>query len=446
MENRHKTLKHQDRGALPLDGVRVIANTYTWAGPFAVMMLADMGAEVILMESTQRWQWNTRGFIARPTKQMVAGMGPMGAAYPEADPGPRPWNRHSMFNSHARNKLSFTVDLLKPEGLEALKRLIATSDVLVENSTPGVMQKLGAGYEALRRVKPDLIMVSSSGMGATGPYAGHRGFGSQMEDLSGFTWIRGYPGSDPSETPLSNHSDAAGGAGIAFAVLAALRYRNRTGKGQWVDMSQSENLIGQIPDVVMDYTMNGRVQGTLGNRHSWMAPHGVYPALGQERWVAIAVATDAQWRALREAIGDPVWAQDPKFESGLGRWKNQDELDDGIATWTRRHTARETTHMLQSMRVPAAEVTNDSEFAGDPHLWARGHFRMVHHAEAGSHWHPGANLWHLSDAPVEVRRPPARLGEHNEYVWKELLGYSDADYRRLEQAGHIGMDYVQSVV
>ncbi|MCH8190365.1 MAG: CoA transferase [Chloroflexi bacterium] len=238
---------------LPLEGIRVIANTYTWAGPYAMMMLADMGAEVIRVESIQRWQWNTRGFMARPTKEQAAVlMGPMGAAYPNRDPGPRPWNRHAMFNSHARNKKSFTVDLATPEGVDIFKQLVAQSDAVVENSTPGVMDKLGVGYEALRRVRPDLVMVSSSGMGAAGPYAGHRGFGSQMEDLSGFTWLRCYPDGDPADTSLSNHSDAAGGAGIAFAVLAALHYRNRTGRGQWVDMSQSENLIGQIPDAVMD--------------------------------------------------------------------------------------------------------------------------------------------------------------------------------------------------
>ncbi len=437
--------------SLPLEGVRVIANTYTWAGPYAVMTLADMGAEVILMESTQRWQWNTRGFIARPTKQMVMGMGPMGAAYPDADPAPRAWNRHSMFNSHARNKTSFTVDLVKPEGVEMLKRLAAVSDVVVENSTPGVMDKLGAGYADLRRVKPDIIMVSSSGMGAVGPYAGHRGFGSQMEDLSGFTWIRGYPGRDPSETPLSNHSDAAGGASIAFAVLAALRYRDRTGKGQWVDMSQSENLIGQVPDVVMDYTMNGRVQGTLGVRHPWMAPHGVYPALNpvegakEPWWIAIACETDEQWRALRHAMGDPAWARDARFETGLGRWKHQDELDEGIAKWTKRHLPRETAYMLQSLGVPAGAVLNDAEFSADPHLWARRFFEMISSAEAGSHWHI-ARYWQFSDAPIEIRKPPVRLGEHNAYVYKEVLGYSDADYEAFVERGHIGMDFAKHVV
>lgn len=438
---------------LPLEGVRILANTYTWAGPYASMMLADMGAEVIRVESIQRWQWNTRGFMARPSKQAAESMGPMGSAYPGMDPGPRPWNRHAMFNSHARNKKSFTVDLARPQGVDIFKRLAALSDAVVENSTPGVMDRLGVGYHALRRVKPDIIMVSSSGMGAAGPYAGHRAFGSQMEDLSGFTWLRLYPGRDPADVPLSNHSDAAGGAGIAFAVLAALHFRNVTGKGQWVDMSQSENLIGQLPEVVMDYTMNGRVRTSMGNRHQFMAPHGAYKALGEnkpalsgaEGWVAISVGSDAQWRALRDAMGDPPWAADPRFDTGLGRWKSQDKLDDQIEKWTRRRTARETMMMLQSRGVPAAELRSDAELAGDPHLWSRDFFRMVHHPEAGSHWHPGP-LWHFSETPVEFRSPPVRLGEHNEYVYKKLLGASAAGYRRLERQGHIGMDFVPSVV
>ena len=431
---------------LPLEGIRVIANTYTWAGPYAMMMLADMGAEIIRVESIQRWQWNTRGFMARPTKEQAAVlMGPMGAAYPNRDPGPRPWNRHAMFNSHARNKKSFTVDLASPEGVDIFKRLVAQSDAVVENSTPGVMDKLGVGYEALRRVRPDLVMVSSSGMGAAGPYAGHRGFGSQMEDLSGFTWLRCYPDGDPADTSLSNHSDAAGGAGIAFAVLAALHYRNRTGRGQWVDMSQSENLIGQIPDAVMDYTMNGRVQKSIGNRHRSMAPQGVYPSLGDDKWVAISVATDEQWQALCHAMGNPAWAANPRYETSLGRWKNQDELDEGIGRWTQRRVGRETAESLQALGVAAGEITSDAELSGDPHLWSRNFFRMVDHPETGRHWHPGP-LWHFSETPVEFRTPPVLMGEHNEYVYKELLGCSDAEYRRLEETGHIGMDFVPEVV
>ncbi|MBI3743460.1 MAG: CoA transferase [Chloroflexi bacterium] len=444
---------------LPLDGIRILANTYPWAGPFAMMMLADMGAEVILIESTQRWQWNTRGFMARPPKAAVETMGAMGGAYPNIDPGARPWNRHAMFNSHARNKKSFTIDLAKPEGVEEFKRLVAISDAVVENSTPGVMDRLGVGYESLRLVKPDIVMVSSSGMGAQGPYAGHRGFGSQMENLSGFSLLMAYPGGDPADTPLTNHSDAAGGAGIAFAVLAAIHYRSRTGKGQWVDMSQSENLIGQIPDAVMDYTMNGRVRASLGNRHPSMAPHGVYPCIDPnvlpgsdgskrngpaDKWVAIAVANDEQWVALREAMGNPTWAQDSKFDSSLGRWSNQDELDAEIAKWTKRHLAREIMNLLQSKGIAAGELTQEGEFSADPQLWSRNFFRMVHHAEAGSHLYPGP-MWYFSQAPVEFRLPPVRMGEHNEYVYKELLGVEDAQYRKLEAEGHIGMDFAPHV-
>ena len=430
--------------SLPLEGVRVMANTYTWAGPYAGMVLADLGAEVILIESIQRWQWNTRGFMARPSKALVETLGSIGGAYPNKDPGERPWNRHAMFNSAARNKHSFTVDLMKPEGVEIVRRLASISDVLIENSTPGVMDKLGVGYDDLRKVKPDLVMVSSSGMGARGPYAGHRGFGTQMEDLSGFTWLRAYPDGEPSETPMTNHSDASAGAGIALAVLYGLQHRNRTGQGQWIDCSQSEKLIGQVGDVVMDYTMNGRVEGTLGNRHRSMAPHGAYKCAGNDRWIAIAIENDRQWEALKGLMGSPAWANDQKFRTSLGRWKNQDELDKGITEWTKTKIHSELFLTCQAAGVPAAALCDEAEISRDPQLLARDFFVPINNPEAGTHLHIGP-LWQSSSVKFAVRKPDVRLGEDNAYVYKDVLGVSNDTYVRLEREGHIGMDYVPGV-
>ena len=430
--------------SLPLEGVRVLANTYTWAGPYAAMVLADLGAEVILIESIQRWQWNTRGFMARPSKALVETLGSIGGAYPNKDPGERPWNRHAMFNSAARNKYSFTVDLMKPEGVEILRRLASISDVLVENSTPGVMDKLGVGYDDLRKVKPDLVMVSSSGMGARGPYAGHRGFGTQMEDLSGFTWLRAYPDGEPSETPMTNHSDASAGAGIALAVLYGLQHRNRTGQGQWIDCSQSEKLIGQVGDVVMDYTMNGRVEGTLGNRHRSMAPHGAYRCAGNDRWIAIAIENDRQWEALKKLMGSPAWANDPMFRTSLGRWRNQDELDKGITEWTKNQVHSELFLTCQAAGVPAAALCDEAEISRDPQLLARDFFVPINNPEAGTHLHIGP-LWQSSSVKFAVRKPDVRLGEDNAFVYKGILGVAGETYARLEREGHIGMDYVPNV-
>ena len=430
---------------LPLEGIRIVANAYTWAGPYAMMMLADMGAEVIRVESTQRWQFNTRGMMARPPDSILETMGSFGAAYPDRVSGARPWNRHAMFNSHARNKKSFTVDVTKPRGAELFKRLVAQSDVVMENGTTGMMDKFGIGYEDLRKVRPDLVMISASGTGAVGPYAGHRCFGGQMEDLAGFTWLRGYPGGDWAEIPMTNHSDAAGGAGIAMAVLMALHHRDRTGRGQWVDMAQTENLVCQLGEAVMDYTMNGRSRQTIGVRHPWMAPHGVYACGPPDTWVTIAVETDEQWDALVGAMGSPEWTRDPLFATSLGRWKNQDPLDEHIGAWTKRHVAVEVMTMLQSVGVPAGQVKEDSELYGDVHLWSRGFFQMVTQAETGSHWHP-VRMWQFSETPQVVRTPPVRMGEHNEYVYKEILGVTDREYGELEAEGHIGMDFVPEVM
>ena len=434
----------RDTRGLPLDGLRVLGNTYTWAGPYAAMMLADLGAEVILIESTQHWQWNTRGYIPRPSREVIRGMGTTGGSYVDKEPGDRPWNRNGLFNSHARNKLGMTVDLTLPDGVELFKRLVSASDAVIENGTPGIMHKLGVGYEDLVKVKPDLVMVSSAGMGGSGPYTEQRGFGSQFEDISGFGWLRSYPDRDLADAPSTTHSDAAAGAAMVFACVAAIHNRDRTGRGQWVDMSQVENLIPQIASAVMDFTMNGRVRGPIGNRHPSMAPHGAYPCLGDDRWVAISVATDGQWSALRQAMGDPEWSRDPALDIAIGRWKRQDEIDPKITEWTRRHAPEEIMHLLQAVGVPAGAVMNDGDLWGDPHLWARGFFRLMTQADSGTHWYPGP-VWQLSETPVEFRLPPVALGEHNEYVYQGLLGVDAEGYAALESEGHVGMDFAPHI-
>lgn len=428
-------------GKLPLEGIRILDFTVVWAGPFATMLLADFGAEVIRVESLQYFPSTTRGVMARPDPAMARALPSYAGAYPEHDPGPRPWNRHPMFNCHGRNKLSMTVDLSRPRGRELFKKLVAVSDVLVENHSARVMENLRLTYEVLRRSKPDLIMVSMPAFGMTGPYKYYQGFGSNAESVCGFTWLRTYPDGDPTQTSATLHMDAASGPGAAFAILAALHYRNRTGKGQFIDFGQAENLMQQIGEILMDYTLNGRSQTSLGNRHPLMAPHGCYPCRGNDRWVVIAIATDAEWERFCQAIGDPRWAGEERFADTASRYRHQDELDQLIAVWTRQHHPSEVMQRLQRAGIAAGPVMTEPDLLTDSHLRARGFFQVVTHPEAGTHVYPGI-MWKMSKTPASIRRPPVRMGEDNDYVYRELLKLSDAEIEELQAEGHIGMDFL----
>jgi len=255
------------------------------------------------------------------------------------------------------------------------------------------------------------------------------------------TWLRTYPDSDPTLTSTTLHMDAASGPAAAFAILAALHYRQRTGKGQFIDFGQAENLMQQIGEILMDYTLNGRSQTSLGNRHPLMAPHGCFPCKGNDRWVVIAIATDAEWERFCQAIGDPRWAREERFADSASRYRHQDELDQLIAVWTRQHPPSEVMQRLQRAGIAAGPVMTEPDLLTDSHLRARGFFQVVTHPEAGTHVYPGI-MWKMSKTPGSIRLPPVRMGEHNTYVYRELLGLSDAEIEELRAEGHIGMDFL----
>ena len=426
---------------LPLEGIRILDFTVVWAGPFATMLLADFGAEVIRVESLQYFPTVTRGLRPRPDKAVVRSLAGYAAAYPEHDPGRRPWNRHPMFNPHARNKRSMTVDLSRPKGRDLFSKLVSISDVLVENHSARFMENLGLTYDVLRRSKPDLIMVSMPAFGMSGPYKYFQGFGINVESVCGLTWLRRYPDGDLTETSATLHMDAASGASAAFAIMAALHYRRRTGKGQFIDFGQAENLMQQIGEILMDYTLNGRVQTSLGNRHPAMAPHGCYPCRGDDRWVVIAIATDAEWDSFCAAAENPAWARDERFADAAKRYRHQDALDALIAAWTRQYHPWEIMERLQRAGIAAGPVMREPDLFTDPHLHARGFFQVVTHPEAGTHVYPGI-MWQMSKTPATIRRPPVRLGEDNDYVYRGLLKLSDAEIDTLRAEGHIGMDFL----
>lgn len=428
---------------LPLKGIRVVDITVVYAGPFATMILADLGAEVIRVESTRHWQSTTRGVFARPQKEFVKTQAAYSGGYPNREPGERPWNRHPWFNVHAHNKLSMTVDLKKPKGMEIFKRLVKKSDVVIENNAFGTMEKLGITYEMLKEVKGDIIMARQPAWGMAGPYKNYRAFGMDIETISGHRLLRGYIDTDPSSSGYHVPSDSAAGAQTAFAVICALNYRNQTGKGQFIESPLSENFLPWLGQSIMDYTMNHRVQGTLGNRDP-SAIQGCYRCKGDDRWVNITIFNDEQWQGFCRAIGSPRWTEEEKFSDALKRHRNHDELDIHIEKWTTRCDHFEIMHILQKEGVPAAPVEDPRDAYNDPHLKERCFFEEVSHEDAGDYLHPGM-LWKMSKTSLSVRRPPCRLGEHNEYVYKEVIGISDAEYEELEKEGHIGMDYIPEI-
>ncbi len=406
---------------LPLAGVRSLELAEIWAGPFCGVLLGDLGAEVIKVESIQR--------IARGPVRPPQGS----AGYPDGDPGERPWNRAANFNGLNRNKLGLTLDLGDPKGADAFKELVSISDVVVSNYAYGVMtEKFGLDYETLRRVKPDIVMLLMPGFGNTGPYKRYRSMGMTIDALSGHSSQRGYPDLDLSTLSPVHHPDAVGGATAAFAVCTALQRRNRTGEGQFIDMAQAESFIPHMGEAVLEYGMTGRPRARRGNRHPDMAPHGVYPCEGEDNWIALAVRTESEWRSACEAMGAPALADDARFATLDARLANHDEVDANIADWTRGLDRHRAVELLQEAGVPAAAVVDcGADAYDDPHLQARDYFQQVTHPEVGTFLLSGP-MWKLSEQGEPRHGPAPGLGEHNTHVLRDLLGVSSSAYAELE--------------
>ena len=425
---------------LPLEGIRILDMTVVWAGTYCATLLADMGAEVIRLESIKRLPPITRGYIPYPPKEVIEGLPAFVAAMPGREPGNRPWNRYPLFNAHGRNKLGITVDLTQSSGMDIFKRLVAVSDAFVENNVTETMDKLGISYEMMRQVNPRIIMLRMPAYGNSGAYGNFRSLGVHMEGVIGHTIVRGYEDMDQSSSTNVYAADAAGGAQGAFALLTALHFRKRTGKGQLIELAQSENMAPYVGRYFMDHSMNGRDSSTLGNRHT-SAIQGCYPCEGEDRWVNITLFDDSDWLAFCGALGNPHWALDERFSTHSGRYENQRALDARISEWTRKHGHYEVMHILQKAGVAAGPVMDQRDAFEDPHLRERGIFEEVYHEDVeGSHLYVGAP-YKMSDMPIRIRRGPVQLGQDNEYVYKQVLGVSDREYAELERLGHIGMDF-----
>ena len=425
---------------LPLEGIRVIDHGIVYTGTAATTTLGDMGAEVIRVEPINILPPFTRGMMARPPKGM-----PM-PGYVDCDPGEKPWNRWFQLHAMQHNKYDITLDLSQPKGVEIYKKLAAISDVVMENFAPGVMDRMGIGYDVLKKIKSDIIMISASGLGAVGPYRNYAAVGTSISGMTGMLALRGYPGDDPTiRTAIPVWSDNVAASTAAFAAIAALYHRRKTGQGQFIDMSQAETFIPHMGEAILDYTMNKRIAQVMGNRDRSMAPQGCYPCQGEDQWVTISIASDEQWQDLCRVTGNPSWAGDARFADVLGRLRHQDELDKLIGEWTAQHTNYDVMHLLQKEGVPAAPVMMSTDLFADPHLAARGFFTELTHRDAGTHRYPGA-AFQFSKTPVSIRIPPPCLGEHNEYIYGQLLGMSKDEIARMKEEKLIGEEYLPEVI
>ncbi len=394
-----------------LEGVRVADFSWVSAGPRGTRVLADFGAEVIKIESAGRLDLN-RG-------------------RPPFAPGKRGINASGVFNNINCNKLSVTLNLRHPKACELARRIVAISDIVVDNFNPGVMQKLGLGYDDLVKVKPDIIVITMPVMGQTGPRRQYGGYGMGIEAISGLKYISGFPDEMPLGTGIAYPDSGPNPRHAMIAVLAALHYRHKTGKGQFIEMSQYESTVCFTGTAILQYTANGSIQGSWGGRRPNAAPHGVYRCRGDDQWCVIAVFTSDEWASLTSAIGNPPWAKESRFATLAGRKQHEDELDRLVQSWTIQRDAREVMERLQSAGVAAGVIQSGKDLLEDDRqLSARQHYVRMEHPEAGRQTVDGVRI-KLSQTPGRVLNPAPLLGQHNEYVFKELLGLSAEEYDNL---------------
>ena len=409
----------------PLRNVRVVDLGSAWAGPMAGHLLADMGAEVIKVESRARMDGMRLGRPMIPIENHGDDMaGGDRGLWPELQP---------VFHGLNRNKLSVTLNLRTETGRRILQRLATVSDVVLANFSPGVLERLGMDYASLRTVKPDMIVASMPAFGDTGPLRDMVAYAPIIQAMSGMMSLVGYA---PEEgEPLVGElqaawSDTVAALCTALGVAAALRHRNRTGQGQYVEAAHLEGTAALLGVPMLEYQMTGQIPVPPGNDDPEFAPHNNYPCAGEDAWVAIAVRTEEEWRALAGVIetdgtGCSGLTADVRFADGAARWINRRELDELVATWTRNLSPQQVVDRLQAVGVAAMPVMNIADQFADPHLHARETYVEIDHPHVGAEMVYGVP-WRFSDTPGSVRAPAPLLGQHNEYVLQELLGMDDA--------------------
>ncbi len=389
-----------------LAGIRVVDFSWYAVGPQTARHLGDHGAEVIRIESSVRPDGLRK---AGPFKDGIAGI-----------------NRSGYFNNQNANKYGITLNLKLPKAAEIARKLVARADVVTESFTPGVMERFSLGYDDLRKVKPNIIMVSMGAQGRGGPHSNHSAFGHVQQALCGVNHLTGWPDGYPTGVH-GPYTDFFIPHLCATVVMAALAYRRRTGKGQYIELSQLEAGIHCLETAILDYTVNGREQGRIGNRHPQAAPHGAYRCQGEDRWGTIAVFTDEEWQSFCKVLENPKWSQDPRFATLPGRLENADELDHLVEEWTANYSAEQVMQMMQAAGVAAGVTQNAKDLHEDPQLKHRKHYWVLDHPETGPATYDSP-AYKLSKTPSQPRMPAPCLGEHNEFVCCQLLDISGEEF------------------
>lgn len=380
---------------LPLHGIRVLDLSWIIAGPTSTRFLASMGAEVIKVGSARR---------------------------------PDPSTRGPAFQAYNQSKLYASLNISKPEGLELVKHLLSVSDVVIENFAAGVIERLGLGYEIVRGVNPDIIMVASSGTGHYGPHTDYVAYGSLLQHYTGWNSISGYPQREP--VPGGLWADPWVGMELAMVTVAALNNRAQTGQGQYVDFSMAEALSACLPEAVLDYQMNDRVKEPMGNRDDWYAPHDVFHCAGSDRWVAIAVTNDEEWASLCRLIERPDLASDTRYADAEGRRRYQDRLGVAITEWTIQHEDHQAMALLQQVGVPAGPSQDILRVFKEEQLAESGYFSRVETRDGIVRDLPGLP-WRFDGDRSPILTEAPELGQDNSFVYRELLGLTQEDLERM---------------
>lgn len=384
------------------EGIRTVEVTGHVTGPVTTQLLADCGAEAIVIETGSR---------------RMVGFGPP---------------RGPVERKNTSGKLSVSINFVTPKGLELARRLIASADVFVENMAGGTLARRGLGYEDIRKIKPDIIYLATCMQGQTGPHAKHAASGHKLSALAGFNHITGWPDREPAW--VGTYTDFVAPRYNIIAILGALEYRRRTGKGQFLDMSQYEPGLQFMAPAMLDYVVNGRVANREGNRCSYAAPHNAYRCQGEDRWCAIAVFTNEEWQSFCRVIGSPALSKDSRFATLLVRKENEEELDRLINEWTGHRTAEEVMSLMQAGGVAAGVVeTVKDQVENDPQLRARQFFWELESPEPKKYVTSPPPYYRLA---IRVRQGPL-LGESNDYVFKGILGMKDEDIAELVKEGVI---------
>jgi len=400
-----------------LKGVRVLDFSWVWQGPFCTLQLAHLGADVIRVESAKKPEINR---LIPPFADGKSGV-----------------NRAGSFNQWNQGKRSISLDLGNPAAVEIALSLVPHCDLVVENFAPGVITRMGLGYERLREVRPDIIMLSLSGYGQTGPYSRYVSYGGLLGAQSGLFSLSGYTSGEPAETGIT-YGDPNSGALAVFAAIAALIHRSHIGRGQYIDVSLWEALEMVMPEAWLEYAINGREPMVRANRDSGMAPHNSYKSKGDaEEWLTIVVGNEGEWRALCFAIGQPELAHDPRFSSATLRKQHEDELDAIITRWTSERDRWEVAELLQRAGVAAMPTLTNKDLALDRHLRERGFLVELEHPEVGKRTHAGVP-WSMSATPCKVRRAAPTLGADTDEVLTSLLGFSPEKIESLRRDRVIG--------